>query len=78
VCLLVRRLIDSIAVSHVVEGHYDVRPAPIEGRARRFIDTVFGIPPYFLIPSRFRARHLRDKVFLPLSRRSSHRIDQEY
>ncbi len=33
-CLLVRGLIDSIAVSHVVGGHYDVRPAPTEGRER--------------------------------------------
>ena len=77
-CLLVRHLIDSIAVSHVVEGHYDVRPALTEGRARRFIGKVFGIPPYFLIPSRFRARHLRDKVFSPPSRRRSHRSDQGY
>jgi lambda repressor-like predicted transcriptional regulator len=54
--------------------------APLQPKAERvrFIGTVFGISPYSLVPSRFRARQLRDKIFSPPSRRRSHRTDQEY
>ncbi len=54
--------------------------APLQPKAESvsFIGTVFGISPYFLVPSRFRVRHLRDKVFSPPSRGRSHRTDQEY
>jgi hypothetical protein len=54
--------------------------APLQPKAVhvRFIGMVFGMSPYFLVPSRFRARQLRDKVFSPPSRRRSHRTDQEY